>query len=161
MLTVFALDQAAASRGEATQGEIRNILGDMQKVRERQLPPAINFGDNNYVDIGLIDIPVFFNGDETEIKYLLEVNANEVLQENLKQLELVLGDAFKEYMATSSEQITMIIAPHMFAPDGTFQLKYHNVIFNLYKNGSNLKYIDIHSLLSGLAQKGKTISLIG
>lgn len=147
-------------RGEATTEAIREIFADLQKIRERQLPVTRNF-EGNHVDVGLIDIQVFFSGDESAIKSQLKDNANSFLQANLKQLDLILGENYKEYMLTVTEQNFMIVALHCFAPDGTFQLKYHNVIFNLLKNGSKLKYLNIHLLLSDLVQKGKKISLIG
>lgn len=147
-------------RGEATPESIREIFADLQKIRERQLPNTINF-EGTYVDVGLIDIQVFFIGDESVIKSQLKDNANSLIQANLLQIDLTLGKNYKEYMSTVTEQNFMISALHYLAPDGTFQLKYHNVIFNLLKNGSKLKYLNIHLLLSELARKGKTISLVG
>ena len=148
-------------RGEATPEAVKEIFALMQKIRTYQLPNTIKFENGNYVDVGLIDIQVFFQGDESEIKYQLEVNANSFLQGNLKQIDLTLGENCLKYITAMNEQIFMLLALHYFAANGTFQLKYHNVIFNLAKNGNELKYLDIHWLLSELVQKGKTISLIG
>lgn len=147
-------------RGEATPESIREIFASLQKIRERQLPNTINF-EGNHVDVGLIDIQVFFTGDESVIKSQLKDNVNSFLQANLTHLDLTLGENYREYMSTVTEQNFMVAALHFFAPNGTFQLKYHNVIFNLLKNGSKLKYLNTHLLLSDLAQKGKTISLAG
>ncbi|PSB43740.1 hypothetical protein C7B80_23090 [Cyanosarcina cf. burmensis CCALA 770] len=151
-----------SKRGEATPEAIQELFADLQKVRERQPPTIVDFAETGiYVDVGLIDIPVFFQGDESDIFYLMKTNGQVFFQENLKQLDLVLGEKCLKYMSTRSERIVTIMALQCYAPDRTFQLKYHNVIFNLTKNGSELSYLNVRLFLSELARDGRILSLVG
>lgn len=141
-----------ADSGKAHSTWISKIFQQMRAVREQEHIKPISFSGGYNIDVGLIDLQVFFDGSQQDLTDVMSNNPHVLFNENLKHIDLLS-------QGTIHDQMILVSIPHSFAPFGSFCFHYHNVIFGIRKKGSLIGYLSVDDLLSQLS-KGSKISLV-
>jgi hypothetical protein len=98
----------------------------MRAARASAPPKLMDFGSGHLVDIGLIDIQVFFDGPMDLLVEQLKTDSTRFLDENLKHVDWLCSRVFHD-------QMVLVFACHVFTAGGDRRVHYHNVIFGLRK----------------------------
>ncbi|GLT20488.1 hypothetical protein GCM10007938_42730 [Vibrio zhanjiangensis] len=138
-LTVIVLPESET--GIANQYWTQAMLNIQQETREYSEPELIQLSDGTFFDVGLLDIQVFFDGENGPIKALLKKQPDFFLKENLKHIEDVYGILFHDQMIVSTTL-------HTKRTDGEFQLHYHNIIYSLRKEKERIETLPMVQLIN-------------
>ncbi len=104
-------------------------------------------------DVGLLDIQVFFSGDQEAVAALLANDPELFAQENTRHLEIVCKKELKNCMVVAS-------ALHRASPAGDLSIHYRNLIFGVRLEDDDALPLDFDPLLSVFSQYQKRISFI-
>jgi hypothetical protein len=100
--------------------------------------------------VGLVDIPITFEGPLELVASNLERRSSEFLDTNLRYLDGLFSGAFHD-------QMTLVTVLHAVRPDGTPSLHYHNLVFGLRKeirdDGTLIGPLDLGPLITALGQR--------
>lgn len=113
-------------RGRGGSEWAMDVLEDMQEVRRFDPPEPLDVGADR-VDIGLIDVVVTLTGPpiETMVK-LWKQDPMSFFQENARHIDMLLGPAMHDQMVYAA-------ASHIYLNDGSHEIHFHNLLFNLRK----------------------------
>ena len=124
------------------------------RVRKGTIPLTIDVGGvATEIDIGLVDIVVFFQIPPGNVPALLKSNSEpeRFFQENLRHVDLLCK-------GTLHDQMIMAASPHFYRSDGSILFHCHNVIFGLRQEIRGdidiLAPLDFDPLLKALAKTG-------
>jgi hypothetical protein len=140
--------------GRADEAWLQRTLSQMRKVREpgtnRYVFPGESGQADTDIDIGLIDVQIYFDA------YSGEIAGSPMTDENLRQVDRLCGGQLHTQMVLAS-------AVHRYRPDGSLTLHYHNLIFGLRKemdgNREHIGIIDLLPLVHALGN-GRTVNII-
>jgi hypothetical protein len=141
-----------AELGRADHAWLQRTLGQMRDVRQ---PGTHRYefphdGGTIEIDIGLIDVQVWFNDTAGELADDYRSD------ENFAVLDKLCGSQLNTQMVLAS-------AVHRYRPDGSYLLHYHNLIFSLRKeydgDCEHLGVIDLLPLVKVLGD-GRTLNII-
>jgi len=149
--------------GQTTEDWLATTLERMRETRSRKglLPTKVPIGQGREVeiDIGLIDVTVFFQvppGMRPAIPTRKE-DCDRTFDENLRHLESVCADALHD-------QMILATSLHLFDSNGSPLLHYHNLIFGMRQEVRGeldvLGQLDMDPLLKALSKSGP-MRLIG
>jgi hypothetical protein len=147
--------QPAIDRGRAESHWFDRTLERMWETRRRKGTLPITIG-GNVIDVGLVDITVFFEMPagvlprrEEEYEYLLT--------ENMRHFDLVCSGAF-------NDQMILATVLHSYHSNGSRLIHCHNLIFGLRQEVRGdvdiLGPLDMEPLLKTLAEDGP-LNVIG
>jgi len=138
--------------GLADSGWFPKTLVRMREVRQRKDAVPLSI-DGMEIDIGLIDIIVFFEimPGNKRVHPGTPEDIDTLLDENFTYLDKVCGD-------TVYDQMIIALAPHFCHSDGSYLCHYHNLIFNLRQEARGefdaLGVLDLEPLLNALSRSG-------
>jgi hypothetical protein len=119
-----------AEVGEATPAWIEKLFGEMDEVRRSDPPKRISIPElgveGRDIDVGLVDVPITFEGPLQRVASNLEHRSLEFLDTNLRYLDGLSSGTFHD-------QMVLVTVLHAVRPDGTPSIHYHNLIFGLRK----------------------------
>jgi hypothetical protein len=138
--------------GRADGGWFPETLARMREARRRKgaMPVSIR---GREIDVGLIDITVFFRWmpDNTLVLSRTPEERDRLFQENLIHLDKVCGDAFHD-------QMVIAMAPHIYHSNGSHLFHFHNLIFGLRQEVRGdldvLGVLDMQPLIKSLGRSG-------
>src|SRR5262249_9723364 len=108
--------------------------------------------DGEAVDVGLIDIPVTFEGDLRLVTSNLAHRSMKFLDENLWHID-------ERFAGTFHAQMTLATVLHAVLPDGSPCIHYHNLVFGIrreFREGHTLVGpLDFRPMLAALTRKLK------
>ena len=124
------------------------------RVRKGKIPFTIDVaGVATEIDIGLVDIVVFFQIPPGSVRALLKSSGEpeRFFQENLRHLDLLCKGKLHDQMMVAT-------SPHFYRSDGSILFHYHNLIFGLQQEIRGdidiLAPLDFDPLLKALAKTG-------
>lgn len=132
-------------RGKGDLEIINWAFSSMSKARSRS--PA------KLIDIGLVDIQVYFEGDQEQIIALLRQDEAQFFKENARHIDLLSN-------GNIHDQMIYINALHTFDSKGKIAVHYHNVIFGVRVQGSLMEILDLDPLLINCTQSRKAINFV-
>jgi hypothetical protein len=155
--------QPPIDRGRADADWVATTLERMWETRRRKgtlpMKVAIGNGEDVEIDVGLIDVTVFFQmppGVPAAIP-AREEDWDLTLTENLRHLDSVCAGALHD-------QMILATTPHRFHSDGSPLLHYHNLILGMRQEVRGdmdmLGPLDMEPLLKALGKSGP-VSVIG
>lgn len=133
---------------------LRQTLGQMREVRRpgtnrAVFPAGGGFGREIDIDIGLIDVQIYFPG------YSGRQGGSPMTDENFREADRLCGHELHT-------QMVMAASVHQYRPDGSYCLHYHNLIFGLRKQiepDEHIGVIDLTPLVRVLGA-GRVLSII-
>jgi hypothetical protein len=150
--------QPEIDRGPADRIWFDRTLERLWETRRRKgtIPMVIGGAHQMAIDVGLVDIVVFFQMPGGVVPSQ-EEHFDQMLIENLRHVELACSGAFHD-------QMILATAFHRFHSNGSRLFHYHNVIFGLrqeIRDGMDLLGpLDMDPLVKALA-KGGPLNIIG
>lgn len=123
-------------------------MKELREHHENQYPIDV---DGVKIDIGLIDIQVFFSGEKQLILNTLKHNPKFFFEENIKKVEAITNNGIHDQMMMGSSM-------HLFLPSGKFNFHYHNIIFGIRIENKIYTDINFKDILSGISDNGYNIS---
>jgi hypothetical protein len=143
--------------GQSRSDWFANTLERMRETRRRKgvlpISVAVAGGDDIAIDVGLVDVTVFFEmppGFPPSLPGTRE-EFDMALTENFRHFDLVCGGALHD-------QLIVATVPHFFHSDGSPLLLYHNLIFGLRQEVRDtmdiLGLLDTDSLFKALSKSG-------
>lgn len=148
LVTILPLEK----RQEDSNSAIKWALQTLSKACLISAPELIEVDDES-IDVGLIDIQVYFQGNQRDILKLLKQDSAQFFTENAKHLDYLLGENIHD-------QMILMNAFHMFNTKGETSIHYHNVVFGARVQGSQVGMLDLEPLLKCLSQNGKSINFV-
>jgi hypothetical protein len=141
--------------GRADDAWFGRTLGQMRQVRK---PGTLRFcigEDGVDLDVGLIDIQVYFEADAAR-RNSDRVSDSRFYDENFRLVDELTGGELHT-------QMVLATAVHRYRPDGSYGDHYHNLIFGLRRqiDGSreHLGVLDLVPVLKALGD-GRTLNII-
>jgi hypothetical protein len=139
-------------RGKGDLEIINWAFSSMSKARSTSTAKLIDV-DNKLIDIGLVDIQIYFEGDQEQIIALLRQDGDQLFKENAKHIDLLSN-------GNIHDQMIYINALHTFDSKGKIAIHYHDVIFGVRVQGSLVATLDLEPLLTNCTQAGKDINFV-
>lgn len=138
--------------GLADSGWFPKTLARMWEVRQRKDAVPLS-GDGMEIDLGLIDIIVFFElmpGNKRVHPQTAE-DIETLRDENFNHLDKICGDSVHDQMIIAQVE-------HFYHSDGSYLCHYHTLIFNLRQDARGkfdvLRAPDLQPLLNDLRRGG-------
>lgn len=141
-------------QGAVNEAWLRDLTIKLHQIREIRQEQVIHEIGHYKGDIGLIDIQVFFEGEQEQIFSILKHDSSSFLQENLKHIDSLMG-------SIDMSEMTIVSVLHLHNTDGTFNLHYHNCVFSLRQFAGNYDYLNWMPVLDSLGEHNKTLGIIG
>jgi hypothetical protein len=143
-----------AEVGEATPEWVENLFAEMDEVRQTGSPAPVSIpelgAEGRDIDVGLVDIPITFEGPLPLVASNLERRHSEFLDTNLRYLDGLFSGALHD-------QMILVNVLHAVRPDGTPSLHYHNLVFGLRKeireDRTLIGPLDLGPLLGALGRR--------
>ena len=129
------------------------VLTFMQKLRQHHEPQYPIDVDGIKIDIGLIDIQVFFSGSKNLILNTLKECPDVLFKENLKKVEAITDKAIRN-------QMMMGCCFHSFSHTGEFNFHYHNIIFGIRIENKVYTDINFDEIMRTIAKNGYNVGFV-
>lgn len=129
------------------------VLAFMQKLRQHHEPQYPIEIDGLQIDIGLIDIRVFFSGAKNILLNTLKVCPDMFFKENVEKVETITDK-------TIHNQMMMGCCLHQFSHTGEFNFHFHNIIFGIRIENKVYADINFDEIMRTIVKNGYKVGLV-